>query len=494
MRLILSLTLILTLATAAFAQYIVVNPQTPGSRAALKHVNELIERHIPAEMRKTYVPHPDALKSWDDLRQATELLKAIPNQTREQIEHALGQPPDKLDADQLHVFAELLDQQEPVFERIDRILARGKLHIPFSLDPDAQDMELTAELHLMAQMILLQAHVYLAKDQPGEAMDSYRRALELGQVLREGLMVHYLVGTAIEALTHRQLTRIALTSGDVTALRAVMNLAAEEKPVGRSLRAACDGRERDFTINALRYLAVQFAEDQPERERFKVADLAMCPDLPSMLHYHVLDDDRKDRVRRYLLKHARLFDANATIESFATDHKQFSAAYTATYSLKEMPKGLFDLTERGELLAELVKYVTNEEQPPVEFQQKIATEFDNITGKSGELWQQRLIWIDRKRLSDRHGLRTLAALRLAESKLGQLPDKLTGLIDAGILKSLPADPFGVGPLRYDPQRRLIWSIGDNGTDDGGEGLPDDPIKRLSGKDIVWRIPPIQTTD
>jgi hypothetical protein len=45
------------------------------------------------------------------------------------------------------------------------------------------------------------------------------------------------------------------------------------------------------------------------------------------------------------------------------------------------------------------------------------------------------------------------------------------------------DPFGTGNLRYDRTRRVFWSVGPNGKDDGGRDRPDS----RDGKDFVWRI-------
>jgi hypothetical protein len=76
------------------------------------------------------------------------------------------------------------------------------------------------------------------------------------------------------------------------------------------------------------------------------------------------------------------------------------------------------------------------------------------------------------------------AIRLYEMEHGRAPERLEQLVEASILQSVPLDPFRSGPMRWDPQRRLIWSAGSDGRDHEGEGNP----WKGSGKDLVWDIP------
>jgi hypothetical protein len=67
------------------------------------------------------------------------------------------------------------------------------------------------------------------------------------------------------------------------------------------------------------------------------------------------------------------------------------------------------------------------------------------------------------------------ALRLHALRQGHYPQDLTTL-------KLPADelgdPWGKGPLRWDAATRRLWSVGRDGTDDGGK----------RGKDQVLSLP------
>ncbi len=57
---------------------------------------------------------------------------------------------------------------------------------------------------------------------------------------------------------------------------------------------------------------------------------------------------------------------------------------------------------------------------------------------------------------------------LAWRRLGRTADIAT-LLETGLLAAAPADPFGDGALRVDPERARVWSVGPDGVDQGGQG-------------------------
>lgn len=78
------------------------------------------------------------------------------------------------------------------------------------------------------------------------------------------------------------------------------------------------------------------------------------------------------------------------------------------------------------------------------------------------------------------------ALAVAEYRADHdmnLPPSLDALVPE-YLPSVPADPLAAqGELRYDATRGLLWSVGDNGTDDGGSTLYGN-LRRV-GVDLDW---------
>lgn len=67
----------------------------------------------------------------------------------------------------------------------------------------------------------------------------------------------------------------------------------------------------------------------------------------------------------------------------------------------------------------------------------------------------------------------------------QLPASLSGLVPT-YLSNLPSDPYNNSALNYDPERRLVWSVGQNLTDDGGHHDPE--ASRLDADNPTIHIP------
>lgn len=88
-------------------------------------------------------------------------------------------------------------------------------------------------------------------------------------------------------------------------------------------------------------------------------------------------------------------------------------------------------------------------------------------------------------------IRTRIALRRYRLAQGRPAPSLNALIEHKFLPALPFDPYGKGDLRYSPERRILWSVGSNGTDEGGKTLStsnQDTSYRRYYQDFVWRIP------
>ena len=77
----------------------------------------------------------------------------------------------------------------------------------------------------------------------------------------------------------------------------------------------------------------------------------------------------------------------------------------------------------------------------------------------------------------------MVALVIFEEAYGRLPNKLDELVPE-ILESIPQDPFADQQLKYDRGRRVVWSVGYDGIDDGGQ----DTSGRGDAVDMAIEIP------
>jgi hypothetical protein len=89
------------------------------------------------------------------------------------------------------------------------------------------------------------------------------------------------------------------------------------------------------------------------------------------------------------------------------------------------------------------------------------------------------------RRTRRSATRTIIALEIYRQRHGRLPATLESLVDAGIVKKLPLDPASLESLRYDRERKLLWGIGPDRVDDGGDDRSEDLF--APKKDIVFHI-------
>ncbi|MCC5845411.1 MAG: hypothetical protein JJU05_14270 [Verrucomicrobia bacterium] len=79
---------------------------------------------------------------------------------------------------------------------------------------------------------------------------------------------------------------------------------------------------------------------------------------------------------------------------------------------------------------------------------------------------------------------TLAALHRYRRVNGRLPGELADLVP-DFIKSVPMDPFDGRPIRYDAERGIVYSVNENGEDNGGDSTGGRIPER--GLDYVIRI-------
>lgn len=90
----------------------------------------------------------------------------------------------------------------------------------------------------------------------------------------------------------------------------------------------------------------------------------------------------------------------------------------------------------------------------------------------------------------------MLAIRRFERRHQRLPKSLQELVDAKLLTELPRDPIDDQSLRYDPSRRLLWSIGLDGQDNGGVqrfgsgGQLFSMLRKLLPKEDAKKLPPL----
>lgn len=88
-------------------------------------------------------------------------------------------------------------------------------------------------------------------------------------------------------------------------------------------------------------------------------------------------------------------------------------------------------------------------------------------------------------------LRLTVALKIFADETGSYPDRLDRILEKGYVTELPADPFSGEPFRYKvgEGEYVLYSVGENGTDDGGVSVDGDKPSRPSDFGFRSALPP-----
>ena len=90
--------------------------------------------------------------------------------------------------------------------------------------------------------------------------------------------------------------------------------------------------------------------------------------------------------------------------------------------------------------------------------------------------------LERRTKAELQGILTLLSIFLYKADKGSYPVNLTELVLTGYIKTIPEDPFRNGPLIYKQavDNFTLYSVGMNGTDEGGKIIRDN-----AGRILMW---------
>ena len=210
--------------------------------------------------------------------------------------------------------------------------------------------------------------------------------------------------------------------------------------------------------------------EQPKYEEALETRLEM---LEALLEYHPNPWDQL-ATRQLFIEQAVL-----SVNSFLADSGKGPAPAPV---VKEWPD------ELSLLPTNLLSLVIGPEDLPqsldLETHQRAIKQIPNVLGKHILSTTNTTFERDRSlrcALADRRCWTVVLACMIYKKKTGQLPKTLDAVVSAGLLESIPNDPFGK-ELKFDPKRGAVWSIGPNRKDDGGIRIEwdekDDRVRRI----------------
>lgn len=356
-------------------------------------------------------------------------------------------------------------------------------------DPQNKQPEMLAFTRLIRAR-LFQADS-LAKDKEfSGAVDSLEKSLKLTQLGIEGdaTLIHYLLCASARTLVERGMLRLA---------------AARDIPISLQKRLLKDlprlDSETNTYANILRVEFTRYAYHTTDVHRL-AETWAKIPETSAALWFFPDDLRRPFKVLLdplLVAAHPKPLDEIASINNEMRHYRIFRTNSMSAWSNRsdivqeECAATIEKLKWDIKPLMETLK----DEPLPLSKQaaERASDAYIRIKNPIGRIFAGSIL-IDlasdervfRSR-TEREATRAILGLLIFEREKGMLPAKLSDLVNEKILDSVPFDPFANAPLSYSRERRIVWSVGEDGVNDGGEGAEE--LRWLSG-DAVWKIPTI----
>jgi hypothetical protein len=442
---------------------------------------------LPADLyfdSKPIPPEQNAIVNW----QRAGEVEVIPNDKEKQLLEFCWTPEAREpSADELNDLRNWLKRNREALELFDASLVKPKAQWP-KRGPQDQMPELLADSYLIRARLF-------AADQLAEqgnfeaAAKSLEDSLKLAQmgIESEPATIHYLTASNVRTFTQDAILRLACRKQvPLPVLERLLNdlpsLDSETNAYARVLQLGITS-QYNSTID-LKQLAADWSKDSASN----AISFMFPPDF--IRPFKVLIDPS------LVPMHPKPLDGNAVIERKIHQYRIYRTNSYSAWSARSSAVEVEDEENRTNLLrdiAPLMELVENEPLPlGRQAAQRARTAYLGIENPIGRIWDCRrtpfvgtYVRVFRVR-TEREATRAVLALLIFERKKGVLPAKLSDLVAEKLLKSVPSDPFSSGKILYSRERRIVWSVGENGKDDKGDAGE----FRWSGDDVVWSIPAI----
>ena len=356
--------------------------------------------------------------------------------------------------------------------------------------------DVTAAPRALASFMLTYANQSISDGNWDEVARYVAKAAQFGRMLQEndGILIHYLIGLGVHHVVHDFIRGIAASpAAPNDARQRLSDIVRRNRPDPQGWAKAIRIEFVYFYLPLLERIPRQ--APLPELvDGLLNAMLLLGEDVDDA----IVDADDAARIRQGIMKllahHPNPFDSAATV-------RMLSQRIATTLAAED---GRDERSERW--LAEVECWppslwpfpdflldVDHEEAHRSPSDAELAVAQRKLAGVANPIGKILLhMWMPILRLkplqratASSDATRVLLACRAFEEAEDRLPIALAELVDRSYLPRVPQDPCGSGPLRYDACRRILWSVGTDGIDGGGDGDPDAEFP--DGEDIVWRV-------
>lgn len=436
------------------------------------------------------------------------------------IKAYVGQPQDEEFQEGIEKFAEnkpglsadtrkrILDwigQNEGCHQFIDQGIARGEVDLPrktktFRLS--LADWE-CFQVRLLARLKKYSSAAHLFRGEIDAALQKATSAVSMGNLLMrgEGFLLDYLVAQMVSAIGVDALYRVAMWPASSNPhLQACLDQVTAAKGSSQELPRVC---RVEFCCWLLPFIAeLACAKDLNDRVALYVGG-EIAGDY-KLLENHKQEYLRVIREVKALLEgHPNAFDKKATVRLGSEFNRRWLADIGKPWLhrdrnplealQKELTAWPSDVTiDFGVLMG----VSGTEPNPPRKLTAKeLQQARDALRNVDNPLGKRLIGYMSpditpffESRQARLESVRIRIALRMYERKHGKLPGELDELVDAKLLPEVPVDPFDGKAFRYSKERRVVWCVGQEGTNEGE--LPEEHEANILGNEwsmMTWRV-------
>lgn len=458
--------------------HFVICVSTYAAHAAIAQVSlpaepPQIARIVPKELEYHPRVAPDQKNGWPNIRQAMQQCRRLEATDAFLLADVLSGDEPWFNSEKQSFLDKHVVSQAPVFELLATAVRLGDVRAP--------DYSHTSGLHELRWLAEYRSRRLAMEGEWQSAVESLLLFLNLGGTLsRSHCTTIYLDGLRMQANSAMGLARLAMQ----TSLPAEQTLTAiQQIEMARPNDVLPEIIRADFQRFLLSELS---GPNDAQRTVCAIIDQFRPKKTTSLTTGMNAELDKRERLVLSLLEnHPRSFDRDASIRLASRyylevlQNADLPCANWKTAVAEALRHDVSNWPPEASLHPlDIVSILLGNEQPSLSAESIRETRtnlsaVDNVLGKQlivNNVPSAVIVGYQRSRC-ELIAHQTRLAASLFEKRYGELPESLAHLVTTSILERIPSDPYGK-LMRYSRKRRILWSVGINGRDDGGIWQPD----------------------
>ncbi len=467
-----------------------------------KQFDELVEKHVDASLLTTesVADEENAVVIWSTIPKYISAPKQLSDEAREAYEDVIDPNVCQLPIDEAREeLEEFVTGLEPYLMTLSKGLERPYFcWIEFPIN--GEYISLLGHMRALTYANEIRAHFDIDNGEYKSALMRFEEVVRVGRHLSCGKndMITYMVGINIERSAYEQMVCMADSSCGDEVMGDAIRFLSKRIDRGAKLKETMQSEAALFSVPSLRDYWVGLKCGSTDDIREELAEGCVwsamlgtsesCPEWLDIMYSSEVAEFIAENAE-FMFIEETLADLNESclfiLKHAEDDWVSWSGRRKTDIELRYTAR----VEKMREACKEIWELVKKDKEPRGKDAKRLALAFRNTAGLQDIYYFGRTLMMKvRTQLAQEMALIQFA-IRLYERRHGELPNSLEALVEAGIIKSVPIDPFSGKQICYDVERRIIWSVGEDCKDDGGIGTGKIGVfDDIEDKDIVRRIP------